>query len=74
MKKMLIVFTLLMAAASSYAFCEYGNKVKEYYEGNHKVAVYDFGQMRLLKFNIPSGMMAPYTIRYDFWQGEVCTN
>lgn len=43
MKKMLIVFALLMAAASSYAFCEYGNKVKEYYEGNHKVAVYDFG-------------------------------
>jgi hypothetical protein len=70
MKKALI--TLLISVALASAYCERGSQIEQGYEGGHKFGLYDFGQGRFLKFNFPSGASVPYSIRYDFWKGEVC--
>lgn len=70
MKKILGI--ILLSTALTFAYCEHGTKVKQEYEGGHIMALYDFGQGRIIQFNFPSGASIPYSIRYDFWKGEVC--
>ena len=71
-EKIIIAIAATITLASAY--CEHGTKIHEEYEGGHKVALYDFGQGRILKFNFPSRASTPYSIRYDFWKGSVCYN
>lgn len=70
MKKILVIMAL--AVSISMGYCEIGHQIDQGYEGGHKFGLYDFGQGRFLKFNFPNGANAPYSIRYDFWKGEVC--
>lgn len=69
-----IICALLLATSLTFAYCEHGTKINESWEGGHKSVLYDFGQGRILQFNFPSGATIPWSIRYDFWKGEVCYN
>jgi hypothetical protein len=70
MKKLLVMVMLLAGLASAY--CSNGTKVSQNYVGGHIEATYDFYGEGTLTFSFRSGQNIPFTMRYDFWTGQVC--